>query len=163
MRSVTKYLSAAVLGVATACGALLPAGTAAAAPAAPAAVTAQAAIGIDVAKSVVDVTNRLYNIVSDAIAHDQNRGGYVKSLMEGAFYDAGQRYNVMVVKSDHPYSFSLVNIVYDARVSSGAYPDFRVLVFDSGQFTNHGDGSYINWAYRGWFTRSGMTVTFRKP
>ncbi|GAA2841267.1 stress protein [Crossiella cryophila] len=165
MGSIQRKLTAALLGAAAIGGALLPVATAQAAPAPQesAVAAAQAAgFSIDVTKSVVDITNRLYDIISNSIAHNQNRSGFVNGIMEGSFYDAGQRYNVMVTKQNHPYTANLHNIVYDAIVHSG-YPDFRVIVFESGTFTNRGDGGHINWAFRGWFTRDGMTVNFRKP
>ncbi|MCY9402193.1 stress response protein YvgO, partial [Bacillus haynesii] len=34
---------------------------------------------------------------------------------------------------------------------------------ESGQFTNQGDGGWINWAFKGWFDRNGQNVTVRKP
>ena len=40
---------------------------------------------------------------------------------------------------------------------------YGIWVFESGQFTNQGDGGWINWAFKGWFDRNGQTVTFRKP
>jgi hypothetical protein len=157
-----------VLGAATVAGIALPA-AAVAAPvgqnsgavnAAPARVTG---ISIDVTTNVLDLTTKVYEIVSQSIAHNQNRPGYVKALMEGAFYDARQKYNVVVVKADHPYTANLSHVVYDATVHGSGYPSYRIMVFETGSFTNRGDGEFINWAYRGWFDRNGMTVTFRKP
>ncbi|GAA1774233.1 MULTISPECIES: hypothetical protein [Streptomonospora] len=173
MPPVLKRMSTAAVGAVAAAGLLVPAGTAMAAPAAPeapapasqTAATQAKTMGvkIDLGSAVVNISSRIFDIAVTAIERNQNRSGYVKSLMEGAFYDAGQSYNVMVVKADHPYSFDLDNIVYDGTVHASGYPAFRVLVFDSGRFTNEGDGGYINWAFRGWFDRSGMTVDFRKP
>ncbi|RSS83692.1 stress protein [Streptomyces sp. WAC06614] len=139
------------------------------APAAPKAVTAAAqgeagtfAAGrVDAVTAIVDITARLYNIINDAVERGQNRSGYVKSLMEGSFYEAGQRYNVMVINDANRYSTHLQGVVYDAKVS-GVHGTYRVLVFESGQFTNHGDGGWINWAFRGWFDRDGGNVTFRR-
>ncbi|QBI54066.1 stress protein [Streptomonospora litoralis] len=170
MTPVLKRMSAVAIGAATAAGVLAPAQLAAAEPAAsaphaPAAATQAQTMGvrIDLGSAVVGITDKIYSIAVNAIERSQNRSGYVKSLTEGAFYDAGQTYNVMVVKADHPYSHDLDNIVYDGTVHASGYPTFRVLVFDSGVFTNEGDGGYINWAFKGWFDRSGMTVDFRKP
>ncbi|MFF9654095.1 hypothetical protein [Streptomyces sp. NPDC014622] len=168
MHILRRRATALFLGAATLGSVLVPASVAAAAPAKQDTVVAQAGevraagITVDVTKSVVDISKRLYNIISQAIERKQNRSGYVKSLMEGSFYDAGQRYNVMVIKADHRYTANLKHIVYDAKVKGGGYPTFRVIVFESGVFTNRGDGGYINWAFRGWFKRDGMTVTFRK-
>lgn len=120
-------------------------------------------VSLDVFTKTVDISGKLVNIITEAIKHNQNREGYVKSLTEGAFYDARQQYNVMVIKEGHSYTANLNNIVFDANISGGGYPTFKVLVFSSGTFTNHGDGGYINWAFKGWFDRNGMTVHFRRP
>ncbi|MGW5849008.1 stress protein [Streptomyces sp. NPDC055254] len=116
---------------------------------------------VDVASAVLDITQKIFNIVNEAIERGQNRSGYVKSLMEGAFYESGQRYNVMVINDANRYTPNLHGVVYDAKVS-GIHGKYRVLVFESGQFTNHGDGGWINWAFRGWFDRDGGYVNFRR-
>ncbi|MBJ3792196.1 stress protein, partial [Bacillus sp. OA1] len=36
-------------------------------------------------------------------------------------------------------------------------------VFEDGEFTNKGDGGWINWAFRGWFDRDGGHVKFYRP
>ena len=169
MHILRRQATALVLGAATLGGLMVPAAVAAAAPAKQDTVVAHATqagtakISIDVTKSFADITNRLYSIINYAVEQNQNRSGYVKSLMEGSFYEAGQRYNVMVIKADHSYTENLQNVVYDAKASGGNYPTFRVIVFESGVFTNRGDGGYDNWAFRGWFDRDGMTVNFHKP
>ncbi|MFJ3631294.1 stress protein [Streptomyces sp. NPDC090112] len=116
---------------------------------------------VDVASAVLDITKKIMDIVTDAIERKQNRSGYVKSLMEGAFYESGQRYNVMVINNANSYTPNLRGVVYDAKVS-GIHGTYRVLVFESGEFTNHGDGGWINWAFRGWFDRDGGHVKFRR-
>ncbi len=37
---------------------------------------------------------------------------------------------------------------------------FGIWVFEDGEFTNKGDGGWINWAFRGWFDRDGGHVKF---
>ncbi|AXG79406.1 stress protein [Streptomyces paludis] len=120
-----------------------------------------AAAHVAVIRAVVNITKAIVKIITNAIQNKQNREGYVKSLREGAFYDAGQKYNVMIINSSNKYSFSLGGLVYDAE-GSGIHGKYRILVFESGTFTNKGDGGYINWAFRGWFERNGMTVNFRR-
>ncbi|MCP9956650.1 hypothetical protein [Streptomyces sudanensis] len=114
---------------------------------------------VEVITKVIELTGKLYQIVNNAIERNQNRSGYVKSLMEGSFYEAGQRYNVMVINDANRYSSNLHGVVYDAKVR-GIHGTYRVIVFESGQFTNHGDGGWINWAFRGWFDRDGGYVNF---
>jgi hypothetical protein len=168
MQVIRKQVIALLIGAATITGVMIPA-AAQAAPAEqnpPVTISnemAATSIGIDVFTKVVDATGKIYQIVSDAIEQNQNRSGYVKALTEGTFYDTRQQYNVMVINTGNRYSANLQNIVYEANVRASGYPTFRIIVFSSGTFTNHGDGSYINWAFRGWFTRDGMTVNFRRP
>lgn len=33
-----------------------------------------------------------------------------------------------------------------------------MIVFESGQFTNHGDGGWVDWGFRGWYERNGGHV-----
>ncbi|MER6401322.1 hypothetical protein ABT263_35575 [Kitasatospora sp. NPDC001603] len=164
-RVIAALVTSAAIG-----SALSPAASAVAAPvsAKPAVAVASDQVGvqnisIDVFTKVVDVTGRLYDIINSAVQSHQNRGGYVKSLMEGAFYDARQRYNVVVIKAQHPYTANVNGVVYDAVAHGDGYPAFRVIVFESGTVVNRGDGSWINWAVQGWFNRHGNTIDFHRP
>ncbi|MFD4376640.1 hypothetical protein [Streptomyces sp. NPDC058486] len=117
------------------------------------------AVAVEVIIAVVGLAEQIYNITVGALEAGQNRGGYVKSLMEGAFYDSGQRYNVMVINDANRYTMDLKGIVFDGKVKSN-YGTYRVIAFESGTFVNHGDGGWINWAFQGWFNRDGGNVTF---
>ncbi|MFI5618640.1 stress protein [Streptomyces sp. NPDC051567] len=172
MGMTRKRIAIMIVSSVAAAGILLPsaAAHAAEAPAPKSVVSVQAAVPgevgalgakVDVASAVLDITQKIINIVTNAIERGQNREGYVKSLMEGGFYEAGQRYNVMVINDSVSHSTNLHGVVYDARVS-GIHGKYRVLVFESGTFTNHGDGGWINWAFRGWFDRNGGNVTFHR-
>ncbi|KOV52632.1 hypothetical protein [Streptomyces sp. H036] len=172
MRISRKRVAVMIVSSVAAAGVLLPSAASYAAqtpaPAAPAAVQgvtpgeAGALAGkVDVASAVLDITQKIFNIVTEAIERKQNRSGYVKSLMEGAFYESGQRYNVMVINNANSYTPNLHGVVYDAKVS-GIHGTYRVLVFESGQFTNHGDGGWINWGFVGWYERNGGHVKFNR-
>lgn len=171
MTATRHRVATLVVGSALLAGAVLPTAAQAATTTTPSRTVAQAPVPgergsqagkVDVASAILDITKKIINIVNDAIERHQNRGGYVKSLMEGSFYEAGQRYNVMVINNSNRYTSRLTGVVYDAKVS-GIHGTYRVLVFESGEFTNHGDGGWINWAFRGWFDRNGGHVVFRKP
>ncbi|MFN2745743.1 MULTISPECIES: hypothetical protein [Bacillus] len=102
------------------------------------------------------------NSIRDAIVQSNNRSGFVKNCMETAFYSAGQRYNVMVFNLSQGYHNGLRGVkFYGSANYHGVI--YGIWVFESGQFTNQGDGGWINWAFKGWFDRNGQTVTFRKP
>ncbi|MFB7025533.1 MULTISPECIES: stress protein [unclassified Streptomyces] len=117
------------------------------------------AVAVEVIVAVAGIAEKIYNITVDALARKQNRDGYVKSLMEGNFYEHNQRYNVMVINDANRYSMNLQGIVSNVKVTSD-YGTYRVIVFESGTFTNHGDGGWINWGFKGWFDRNGGSVTF---
>lgn len=100
--------------------------------------------------------------IASAVNANQNRDGFVKNLMESTFYSAGQRYNVMVFNLSQDYNDRFNGVVfYGSAVYSGI--TFGIWAFQSGEFTNNGDGGWINWAFRGWFERNGQHVVFKNP
>src|SRR6478609_10266899 len=84
--------------------------------------------------------------IEDAKKSADNRSGFVKGAMEKSFFESGQQYNVMVMNLSQGYnSDQLQGVQY---------------------FDNEGDGGYDNWAFRGWFERTGddeKTVNFHRP
>ena len=96
----------------------------------------------------------------EAHAQRQNRSGYVKSLREGAWYAAGQKYNVMIIRWNNKFESHFNGAIYDQKVSADGFPAFRVVVFKDGWLVNHGDGGYDNWAFRGSYYRNGGSLTF---
>jgi len=101
----------------------------------------------------------------------ETRGDFVKSLADKTAnlkLNNGRRvidyYNVMVFNRQQQYSHSLKKEVMYREVKYHGIP-YGVWVFESGWFRNDGDGGFINWAFRGSWTRSGRDnkhVTFRK-
>lgn len=167
MTVLRKRSTALIVGSTALAAVLAPTVQASATPrptpraAAPAPADAQAA-QVVVIQALLALTGGIRDVVAKAIETNQNRSGYVKSLLEEAFYKADQRYNVVVMNDSVRHSWNLQGVVFHG-LAQGHYGSYRILVFESGTFTNHGDGGYINWAYRGWLTRDGMTVHFRKP
>src|SRR5689334_13287450 len=157
MRSIRKTLTVAVLGTATFAGVLLPT---AAAQAAPATHVVQKGGKSDLADAGLVIAAQINKIVGEAHAQHQNRPGYVKSLMEGAWYAGGQKYNVVVIRWRNDYEAHFSGVAYDQKVSADGFPAFRVAAFQEGTLVNRGDGGYQNWAFKGWFTRNGGSVTF---
>ena len=100
--------------------------------------------------------------VSNAIKTAANREAFVRNLMYTAFYASNQKYNVMVFNLAVGQEHSLTGVkAYASAVYDGII--YGVWVFESGTFENKGDGGWINWAFKGWFDRNGMHVSFRKP
>ncbi|MGD6818740.1 stress protein [Metabacillus sp. 84] len=100
--------------------------------------------------------------IANAVKTAENRDGFVKGAMENAFYAADENYNVMVMNLSQGYDEQLNGVEFFETVEYDGVT-FGVWVFEDGEFTNEGDGGYINWAFRGWFERDDMTVKFSKP
>lgn len=100
--------------------------------------------------------------ISDAVHSGQDRASFVKNLMESTFYEAGQQYNVMVFNLGQNYDDRFQGVKF---YGSAQYQNliFGIWAFESGEFTNQGDGGWINWAFRGWFDRHDKHVIFHKP
>ncbi len=115
-------------------------------------------VGLDVSLDVLGIANA----IKDAIKSDDNRSGFVKNLMEQTFYAAGQQYNVMAFNLSQEYEdhFNGVKFYASATYDSVVY---GIWAFEDGEFTNKGDGGWINWAFRGWFDRDGGHVKFSRP
>lgn len=72
--------------------------------------------------------------------------------METAFYESGQHYNVMVHNLSQPYEDKLNGVKqYGSATYDGV--TYGIWIFEDGEFTNQGDGGYINWAFRGVWER----------
>ncbi|ASB89065.1 MULTISPECIES: hypothetical protein [Bacillus] len=117
-----------------------------------------AAVNFNVNFDVLGIANS----IRDAVVQNANRSGFVKNMMESTFYAAGQRYNVMVFNLSQEYEDHFNGVkFYGSAVLNGVV--YGIWVFESGEFTNKGDGGWDNWAFRGWFNRDGKHVTFYKP
>lgn len=102
------------------------------------------------------------NTIANAVKTNQNRPGWVKNVMLTTFYGANQQYNVMVFNLNQNFDQHFNGIkFYGSAVYDGI--TFGIWAFEDGDFTNQGDGGWINWAFSGWFDRNGGHVAFRKP
>lgn len=119
---------------------------------------AKASANLDVSIDVLGIAN----LIRNAINSQTNRSGFVKGVMESTFYSAGQRYNVMVYNLNQNYDDRFNGVkFFGTTVYDGI--TFGIWVFEDGEFTNKGDGGWINWAFRGWFDRDGGHVKFYRP
>ncbi|GGK81794.1 hypothetical protein [Mangrovihabitans endophyticus] len=133
-----------------------------------AAAAAQGGSSIDLIDGLLNTAKRILSFAIAQATANQNRSGYVRSLLEAGWYKTGEKHNVVVMvapggKTKGRFAINVKGKVSDAVYHYKGYPPFRVIVFKSGTVKNKGDGGYINWAYRGWFTRNNMTVHFHKP
>lgn len=163
----TMRTKTAMAAVALSALALLGTGTlpaqAAERPAQNAPLSAQAAANraqVTVAMDHIGAGGGIAKAISDLAIED--RGEFVKEAVNKAFDHAGQRYNVMIMNLSQGYANRLTGVKLYATVHWGRVY-YGLWVAEAGEFTNTGDGGYINWGYRGWFERHGTTVKFRHP
>lgn len=116
-------------------------------------------IGQDIESDFLNLVQQL----GDAVRNDQNRGDLVRSLAQVAFDRADRRYNVMVFNLAQKYDENFRDIQLFVTASYSNIISYGIWIFETGDFTNHGDGGYINWAFHGSFNRNGSYVRFRKP
>ncbi|GAA1555393.1 MULTISPECIES: stress protein [Streptomyces] len=90
-----------------------------------------------------------------------DRGSFVQQAVDKAFDAAGGRHNVMLFNLSHNYDDRFSGTRVYANVQWGNV-HYGLWIFESGQFTNQGDGGWINWGFRGWFDRDGGHVNFRR-
>ncbi|KOG42695.1 stress protein [Streptomyces decoyicus] len=150
---VKKSVAAAALCAALCGTAVAFPATASAAPAAPAAAakggpTGTIGASLNVNVDVLGIANKIEASIKTA----QNREGFVKGLMESAYYAAGGQYNVMVHNLQQPYEENLNGVKTFATTTYDGVT-YGIWVFEDGEFTNQGDGGWINWAAKGYIER----------
>ncbi|MFJ3933580.1 MULTISPECIES: stress protein [unclassified Streptomyces] len=152
---------AAPLPSATPATATAPA-TDADAPGAKEALPASAAAKTPSVKIAMDQLGR-GNAIADAIrsVKTDNRGTFVQEAVNKAFDAAGGRHNVMLFNLSQGYQERLHGKRVYANVQWGNIY-YGLWISESGEFTNTGDGGWINWGFRGWFDRNGGHVTFHR-
>ncbi|MFF5448014.1 stress protein [Streptomyces sp. NPDC012888] len=90
-----------------------------------------------------------------------DRGAFVQEAMNKAFDAAGGRHNVMLFNLSQNYDDRFNGTRVYANVQWGNI-HYGLWIFESGEFTNQGDGGWINWGFRGWFERNGGHVKFNR-
>ncbi|KAG0631556.1 hypothetical protein M758_1G262000 [Ceratodon purpureus] len=95
-----------------------------------------------------------------ASSTDAERGQVNQNAVD-MLADAYPHHNVMLVHPLHKKQFdgdyTQIELQVDPRFGS-----FQVYVFKSGKFTLQGDGGYINWCFKGNYTRNDKNVTFKQ-
>ncbi|MGJ9412883.1 hypothetical protein ACHAAC_09255 [Aeromicrobium sp. CF4.19] len=90
------------------------------------------------------------------------RGEFVEQAVQEAFDRDGGDYNVVMHNLSQGYEENLEGVKLYANVRYGEV-NYGLWIAEGGEFTNTGDGGYINWAFRGWFDRDDNTVRFHQP
>ena len=90
-----------------------------------------------------------------------DRGAFVRDAVDKAFNAAGGRHNVMLFNLSQNYNDQFQGTRVYANVQWGNI-HYGLWIFESGQFTNNGDGGWINWGFVGWFERNGGHVKFNR-
>ncbi|MGW4208510.1 hypothetical protein ACWEIJ_11045 [Lentzea sp. NPDC004789] len=102
--------------------------------------------------------------VANAISgiREKSRDKFVQRAVDTAFSASGSRFNVIIMNLSQGYTHNLQGIRLYANIRYGQI-NYGMWIAEAGSFTNTGDGGWENWGFRGWFTRNGMTVNFRRP
>ncbi|MFF8265720.1 stress protein [Streptomyces virginiae] len=90
-----------------------------------------------------------------------NRGTFVQEAVDKAFKAAGGQHNVMLFNLSQNYNDQFQGTRLYANVQWGNI-HYGLWIFESGQFTNQGDGGWINWGFVGWYERNGGHVKFNR-
>ncbi|MEU4359889.1 stress protein [Streptomyces virginiae] len=90
-----------------------------------------------------------------------DRGTFVQEAVDKAFKAAGGRHNVMLFNLSQNYNDQFQGTRVYANVQWGNI-HYGLWIFESGQFTNQGDGGWINWGFVGWYERNGGHVKFNR-
>ncbi|AXG79407.1 stress protein [Streptomyces paludis] len=180
MRRNTALVSVALTGLALAGGLAAPAqaATGPASTAATAAANAATAAKASASKAPTGGEYTVATVATVTIHGDQlgrgkqvtdairsvttnNRGDFVNQVKDKIFTAAGGRHNVMVfnLSQNHKDRFNNVRLYANVKWDKIHY---GVWIFESGEFTNLGDGGWINWGFRGWFDRNDKHVKFRR-
>ncbi|URM89850.1 stress protein [Streptomyces sp. MRC013] len=166
----TTTLTALALTTALLTGAAALPAQAAERPAAPASSAAPAARegGPEAAGKSVTVSVSMDQLgrgraITDALRsiNTDDRGAFVQKAVDKAFEAAGGWHNVMLFNLSHNYDDRFRGTRLYANVTWGNV-HYGLWVFESGEFTNHGDGGWINWGFRGWYERNGGHVKFNR-
>ena len=99
--------------------------------------------------------------INDLVVASKNREGFVKGLMEQATFAANNKYNVMVLNMSLSFDRHINGEKFFKQVNYQGIP-YGIWIFRDGDFTNKGDGGFINWAFSGNFKRSGDQGKFVK-
>ncbi|RSS83683.1 stress protein [Streptomyces sp. WAC06614] len=167
MRRKTAFASIALTALAMTGAAALPAQAAERPAALSRTATPDAAQPAAAAKSVtvkvsMDQLGR-GQAIADALRgiSTDDRGGFVQQAIEKAFQAAGGRHNVMLFNLSQNYADHFQGTRVYANVQWGNI-HYGLWIFESGEFTNQGDGGWINWGFTGWWERNGGYVKFNR-
>ncbi len=118
-----------------------------------------ASVGVDFSIDVVEMSKAIARAAKSA----RNRGAFVRNVLNTVYFEAGQRYNVMVFNLAVAHRSRLSGVqYYKSRKYNGLI--YGIWVFKGGEFYNQGDGGFINWAFRGCVTgRVRGLVRFQSP
>ncbi|MER5767360.1 hypothetical protein [Streptomyces sp. NPDC001985] len=140
---------------ATATTALTPSATTAAQPPSTRAVAVTVSVSMDHLGRGQAIADALRNIQTN------NRQTFVQEAVSKAFHNAGGRHNVVLHNLSQNYTDRFQGTAVYANVRWG-HVYFGLWIFESGEFTNHGDAGWINWGFHGWFERNGNHLRFHR-
>jgi hypothetical protein len=89
------------------------------------------------------------------------RDEFVRKAIDAAFNAIGKNHNVMLFNLSQAYEARIPTTLVYATVEF-QHIFYGLWVFDDGEFTNKGDGGYLNWGFVGVFDRNGGHVVFHR-
>lgn len=98
--------------------------------------------------------NQLIQYIDGKVQKSANRPGFVRSMCNEFFYDLNGQYNIMLFNLNQDHVPDLKGVAFYRNIRYDGIP-YGLWVFDSGTFTNKGDGGYINWCMFGSHERKG--------
>ncbi|WP_019503623.1 hypothetical protein [Pleurocapsa sp. PCC 7319] len=113
---------------------------------------AAAGVAGEAAAGTVDPVG-IAELIMQRVGTDENRDAFVKAMVQETWQAYDQQYNVMVFNLNQEYDSQIDQVDYKT-VNYDGIP-YGVWIFREGEFTNQGDGGYINWAFKGKFDREG--------
>lgn len=120
-------------------------------------------VGLNLNIDVNALINSIADAINNAIHGNQERGAFVKTLLETVTNSVRGSHNIMIFNMQQNFDF---NPDWQwTWFSSQSYQgiQFGIWVFRGPiRFVNQGDGGWINWGFYGSFNRNGNTVDFNQ-
>ena len=93
--------------------------------------------------------------------NDGARERFTKELCQTYNNKHNRKMNIMVFNVEQSFDDRFHNVREEVNTEICGIP-YRVWAFESGEFTNKGDGGFINWCFIGKLDRDGGHVKFHK-
>jgi len=104
-----------------------------------------AQVGAEITNSEADLKNT---------GGSGQREGFVRALLEKTRMATNRKCNIMIFNMSNDYKADLVGYKMFEKIEFHGFT-YGIFLFESGIFTNKGNGGWSNWGFYGVFVRSG--------